>query len=279
MTSFLNWIHRHPGIVWPMLVAYAVAVTLPHIIVQDWLGGVIKPIGFTSFYQIMAVFTVISGSLFTWGTFRAVAGHPARRDLLLAWPVTLALAIFAWRFFTVNNSELVHFGQYLIPGVILLGLTRSVADSLCWILIMAGCDEGYQFWGLHWDWGIPWDFNDIYLDLLGGAFGVLFGFAFLPAARQTAVRWLRPGVLMLCAILFTGFVLWTFGYMLIYEDRNNPNYLFALSRLIPKGFWFFDATWGPRTIHSLTPLEGITLLLATVAGYARLDARWEVSAR
>jgi hypothetical protein len=64
------------------------------------------------------------------------------------------------------------------------------------------------------------------------------------------------------------------GKVAVYDDHNDPQYWFALSRLYPKGFWFFDATWGPRRIHVLTPWEGPALIAATLALYATLDRRF-----
>jgi hypothetical protein len=273
MATTLNWLYKNSAWVWCALTLYAIVVTLPHVIVQTWLGAAIQPIGLSAFYVLMATGAVGVAAICSWYYLRALSTHPSRRALIGSWVVTLALAVAAWRYLSVNNSELVHFGQYLLPGLVLIAITRSVTESLAWIAIMAGCDEGYQFWGLHWDWGIPWDFNDIYMDLLGGHLGVLLGLAFLPAVpRQTRV-WRRPGVVLLSSLLAVGATLWALGLLLIYEDKANTHYWFALSRLEPKGFWFFDATWGPRSIHALTPLEGITLVLVTIFAFGRWEAK------
>lgn len=279
MTKFLQWVHAHKAIVWPLVLVYILAVSFPHLIVQEKLAVAIGPGGHPLFYLRMAIGAFVAGTVATILYLNALKSHPARRDLLIAWAVTLLLVLVAWRYLSVNNSELVHFLQYAIPGVILIALTRSVTDSLAWIAIMAGFDEGYQFWGIHPGWGIPWDFNDIVMDILGGALGVLFGLGFLPTTPARAPNWRRPGIIALSSIYATGALLLATGYALLYEDKTNTTYWFALSRLKNKGFWFFDETWGPRTIHALTTVEGLVLIVLLLAAYSRFDARHEVSDR
>jgi hypothetical protein len=276
MRKLLEWIAARPVLSWAGLAVYGVAVTLPHGVVQDWLAVQVRPIGLAAFYRMMAGVALVAGGLASWSYARAMAGHTARRELVVAWVVALGRAAGAWQWLTVNNSELVHFGQYFLPGFVLMGLTGRVTESLAWIAMLAGADEGYQFWGLHADWGIPWDFNDIFIDLVGGILGVLWGFAYLPVRRRESARSWGVGSSVLLGVLGVGFVLWLLGLLLIFEDKSNTSYWFSLSRLAPKGFWFFDETWGPRRIHALTPLEGLALVLGTRAAYGWLDARYEV---
>lgn len=277
MTKLLQWIHRRQLIVWPLLLVYIAAVSFPHRIVQDRIATAIGAGGHPLFYTRMAIGALVGSAVSTAFYLNALKHHPARRDLLTAWVFTLLLVLLAWRYLSVNNSELIHFLQYAIPGVILIALTRSVTDSLAWITIMGGFDEGYQFWGIHPGWGIPWDFNDIVMDLLGGALGVLFGLGFLPTMHARIVKWRRPGIVTLASIYLTGLLLLATGRALLYEDKANLSYWFSLSRLKNKSFWFFDETWGPRTIHSLTSVEGLTLIVLLLLAYSRFDARHEVS--
>lgn len=277
MTNLLQWLHAHKAITWSLLLVYILAVSFPHLIVQDRLAVAIGPGGFPLFYTRMAIAAFILGALATFLYLKALKKHPARRDLLVAWAATLLLACLAWRYLSVNNSELIHFVQYAIPGVALIAITRSVTDSFAWIAIMAGFDEGYQFWGIHPDWGNPWDFNDIVMDLLGGALGVLFGLGFLPTVPARTTNWRRPGIIALASIYATGALLLASGFVLLYEDKANPNYWFSLSRMRNKGFWFYDATWGPRTIHSLAIEEGLIVVVIILAAYSLFDRRHKVT--
>jgi hypothetical protein len=51
-----------------------------------------------------------------------------------------------------------------------------------------------------------------------------------------------------------------------------------LSRFHAPAFWFQVAANGPNRYHTLSPIEGPILLLATVGLYAWIDRRVKISA-
>ena len=137
-----------------------------------------------------------------------------------------------------------------------------------------GLDECFQYWHLMGDKQVPFDFNDIYMDLLGGAAGVLFGLAFLRCKRrpQASRSFLsRPGVVTLAGVTATGAALWGLGLMQLYENVSKPGHWFALSRMKPTAYWVIVRANGPHAYHTLSPIEGPILILATMAIYAALD--------
>jgi hypothetical protein len=199
------------------------------------------------------------------------------------WIVTLALIGFTRGVFTANDLELVHYPQYIPEGMALLALTLSPAESLAWIVILGSLDEGYQYAVLAWWRPVPFDFNDVYMDLLGGAAGVLLGMAFLRCTRREAAArngppfWKRPGIIAILAITATGILLWASGFMLLFEDKADTRHWFALSRFRAPAFWFQVVTNGPEKYHTLSPIEGPILILATIALYALIDRRVRIS--
>lgn len=248
-----------------LFLVYALAVTLPHEYVQDVAGKLANSVGRANLYRLAAALAITLATLVTIQFLRRT-----RRLLLITyWFATLALIAATWATLTANNTELVHYPQYFVPGLLLFALTRSPLESLCWILLAGGVDELFQYAVLHAGWGVPYDFNDVFMNLLGGALGMLFGLAYLPAERPKA----RPASILVAAVLLSMAVLYCTGKLLLYQDPANHDYWFALSRLKPQPFWFFDATWGPRAFHTLSPIEGPALLLATLALYSRLEER------
>ena len=129
------------------------------------------------------------------------------------------------------------------------------------------------------------DFNDIYMDLLGGALGMLMAALILGPKKTSRTKgarsWLRslfkrPGVVVLLSIVAAALLLLASGHLALYDEHSDPRHWFVMSRLIPKSFWFFDETWGPRTVHTLSPIEGPILIALTIAAYAVLDRRiWQ----
>jgi hypothetical protein len=274
-------LRRHPGWTWLGILAYATAVTLPHDDVQAWVFHLAAWMGRSQLYRIAGGVGIAGAAILTTVVFLRLRDQNTRRILALFWLITIALTFATWRLLTANNTELVHYPQYIPEGMAILALTLSPLESLCWIALFGAIDEDFQYAVLHGTWGVPFDFNDVYMDLMGGAMGVLLAAIFLrcePAVREPAGAFLkrmaaRQGVAMMLSITGCGLLLLASGKMLLFKDPANPNYWFALSRSKPAGFWFFDPTWGPHTFHTLLPLEGPLLMAATLVLFAFLDRR------
>lgn len=212
-----------------------------------------------------------------------VRRKPQRGIVIGLWALSLVLICGSWRAFTANNLELVHYPQYFPEGVALLALTLSPVEALSWVVILGGLDEANQYWRLSHGRPTLFDFNDIFMDLLGGAAGVAFALAFLYCVKKGREpgEWRRtlkrPGVAVLLSAIGAGVVLWACGLMRLVEDQNTSHYLFALGRFRASSFWAQVVTNGPFKYHTLTPPEGLGLLLATIALYGLILRKWVIS--
>jgi hypothetical protein len=276
---------RRPRWSWAALAVYAAAVTFPHEQVQYAVNEIqIRIGGIHRLYQAFGAIALALGALLTFLVFRSLAGQAGRRTLAAFWVLTLALIWGAWGGLTANNVELVHYPQYLPEGMALLALTLSPAESLAWVAVFGGLDECFQYWDLMGGRPVPYDFNDVYMDLLGGAAGVVLAMALLGCSPRGAIPnpWKRilkrPGVVVVLSLTALGILLWSSGLMLLYKDAANPHYWFALSRVKLLAFWFIIPANGPAKYHTLSPVEGPILILATIALYATLDRRLRISA-
>ncbi|HLX44200.1 MAG TPA: hypothetical protein VKR43_12235 [Bryobacteraceae bacterium] len=281
---FLAAIHRHPRWGWAGLIVYAALVTFPHEQVQLLIGKISFYTGLKLIYQTSAAVTVTLGIVFTLVVIRRTAGRPERRVVLGYWLLTLALIGGTWRLLTANNTELVHYPQYVPEGLALVALTLSPVESIAWVTILGGLDEGNQYAFLTTGRAVPFDFNDIYMDLLGGTIGVLLGVALLPGDGRGQTwkgTWTgilkRPGVAAVLSIVGAGVVLWALGLMRLHDDKINPHYWFSLSHSDPSMPWLLNRAWSTHKFHELVPVEGPILILATLAIYAALDRRVRVS--
>jgi hypothetical protein len=261
------------------LLGYATAVTLPHENVQWLVNQFAIRITLPHLYQLSAAITAVEAVGLTWILVRRLRQQPARSTLAVFWIVTLALIWFAWHALTANNVELVHYPQYIPEGIVLMALTLSPAESLSWIVLFGGLDECYQYAVLSYWRPVPYDFNDVYMDLLGGAAGVLLAMAFLRCDRrehglqEAKPLWKRPGIAAIGAVLAMGTVLWSLGLMRLFADKADKHYWFALSRFQAPTFWFQVVLNGPNKYHTLSPVEGPILILATIGLYAAIDRR------
>jgi hypothetical protein len=279
LSRFLETIHSHPRWSWAGFLVYAAAATFPHENVQWFVNEIAIRITHPQLYRVSALITLVQAVLLTGVVVWRLRKQSARAAIGLFWVLTLGLILFTWRAFTANNVELVHYPQYIPEGMALLALTLSPVESLAWVVIFGGLDECYQYAVLSWWRAAPYDFNDVYMDLLGGAVGVLLAMAFLRCTRRDAAQrdvrplWKRPGIMAILAILTTGILLWASGYMLLFEDKADTHHWFSLSRFRAPTFWFQVAVNGPNKYHTLSPVEGPILILATLGLYALLD-RW-----
>jgi hypothetical protein len=285
LQRFLFWIHQHPRWAWVCLLIYAAAVTFPHEKVQYVMNEIAIRISHRRLYQASAAIGLIEVGVLTLILLWRLKGQSARRPITVFWILTIALIVGTWRLLTANNVELVHYPQYFPEGVALLALTLSPVESIAWITVFGGLDECFQYWDLMGGRPVPFDFNDIYMDLLGGAAGVLVAMVFFRCYRRDpqAGDWrgllMRPGVLVLLGIAALGIVLGLTGFMLIYEDKTNLQYWFALSRDKPPMYWFINPLFGPHKFHTLSPAEGPVLILATIFLYSILERRVRIAVK
>ena len=282
MQRLLVWIHAHPRWSWAGLLAYAAAVTFPHDFVQYLVNLLCIRYTHRRVYQGSAAIAIIELLIVTPILWRGIARQPARRILAVVWVLTIALIWGIWRVFTANNTELVHFPQYLPEGMALLALTLSPAESIAWVTLFGGLDECFQYWILMAGRPVGWDFNDIYMDLAGGAAGVVLAMAFLYCEPSRTVHWKeifrRTGIQVILGIVALGIVL-AFTHVILVYSAPGAHYWFALSRDKPPEYWYVNPLFGPHRFHELSPIEGPVLILLTIGVYALLDRRVRISTK
>jgi hypothetical protein len=275
-------IRDHRVLGWAAFIAYAAAVTFPHEDVQWAVNEFqIRIGGLRHLYRLSAAIALGLAVILTALLLRAPR-RPQARTSRICWFAAIGLITGAWATLTANNVELVHYPQYFPEGLALTALTLSPTEALAWIVIFGGLDEGYQYWVLSHGRPTLLDFNDIYMDLLGGMTGIVFAMAYLPAARLAKRRpwreWKRPGIVVLFSVSALGIALWAAGLMRIVEDKSGPRYWFALGRFRAPSFWAQIVANGPNRYHTLTPCEGMILIWATIAFFAFAWAKYALKA-
>lgn len=260
------------------MLVYAAAVTFPHENVQYVVNEIALRISHRRLYQASAALAILEGALCTWVLVRGLREQPVRRPVVAYWVLTIALIFGTWRLLTANNTELVHYPQYVPEGAALLAITLSPLDAIAWVTVFGGLDECFQYWHLMGGKPVPYDFNDIYMDLLGGAAGVLLAMAFFRCEPRKAGegRKTRTGVIAILSITAAAIALAISGVVRVYEDKADPHHWFALSRDKPPTYWFVNPMFGPHRFHTLSPVEGPVLIFVTLGIYWLLDRRMKI---
>ena len=266
---------------WIGLLIYACIVTFPHQFVQDFVSKLTDRYTNERVWAVSVKAAELEGALLI--LFVAIALFRLRGWVERGWLATylllsVFLLFFSWRMFMINNMELVHFPQYFPEGIALVAMTGSAAESLAWIAILGSLDEGFQYASLAAARQGPFDFNDVYMDIAGGAAGIVLGLAWIGCVRRDDVRgWVkqvfaRPGIRVLTGIVAAGMLLLATGRMVLYEKLSPPGYWFGLSREPNPGSPYFRPwVFGLHHFHEMTPLEGTLAIAGTIALFALLD--------
>jgi hypothetical protein len=276
---------RHKILGWIALLIYVPSVIFPHNLVQFYANEIAIRYTHKGLYLISAVSAITIGVIITLVFLLALRRQAERGAVFLLWLAAILLMVGTWWVFMANNTELVHFPQYFPEGLALLALTASPVESIAWATIFGGLDEAFQYVYVVPGKPVPYDFNDIFMDLLGGAAGVVFAMALMRLERREGEPgwWKgvlkRPGIAVFLGLVVAGIGLWAAGLMMLYEAPNAPRHWFSLSRQHDLPFWFSAPNFlGPRTFHELSPVEGPILLLITLAVWSLVDRRWRVLA-
>ena len=283
--GLLDTINRHKVWGWICLMIYVPSVIFPHDTVQYYVNEIAVRYTHKRLYQGSAAGAICLGVVVTLMFLWSVRRQRLRRAIGMLWLLTLLLFVGTWWILMANNTELVHFPQYFPEGIMLLALTTSPVESIAWSTVFGGLDECFQYWVIVKGKPVPYDFNDIFMDLLGGVSGVVFAMAFMNVERRgSAHGWWKgvlklPGIVVALGTVAAGIVLWEAGVMTLYEAPNAPPHWFSLSRQHNLPFWFSAPNFlGPRTFHELSPIEGPILLLIALAAYSLLDRRFRITA-
>lgn len=188
---------------------------------------------------------------------------------LLRWGLLLGMMVASVPLLLVTNIEIVHYFQYFLLVVLLR--KAGFSEPLAYVAALVGsvCDEGRQYI-LHPRFTGYYDWNDLFINNLGAALGIL-------ACRRMSVEPARTAALLLrrlcigvpALLVLTGLGLWATGLLHAYvplppgtEASAFPlvdgQRVFALSlRPAEQAFWQLAARG--RTFHVMGVGEGLLL--------------------
>lgn len=74
----------------------------------------------------------------------------------------------------IVNIEIIHFIQYAFLAILLFPLSKKFFATIVLVTFLGAIDEAYQYYFLSPDRTNYYDFNDVILNLLGAAMGMIF---------------------------------------------------------------------------------------------------------
>lgn len=164
---------RSGRVSWPWIVAAGVAAAanpLLHLPVTDLFDGIATRLGFRVYDRVLASTFAVLGA----AALLAVLLRGRQRRLLLpAAALLVALAVVANETLLVASIENIHYPQYALLAF-LLGRSGISAEA-GWLgaTALGTLDEAYQFLVLRRGAPSYLDWNDIVLNAIGAAFGIV----------------------------------------------------------------------------------------------------------
>ncbi len=286
MDRTLAWFASHRLASLLFIVIFVLAVSTQHELVQSFVFRAMETFTANTWLTGVGWAFRIVFLLVTIFLIRRVLHQDQGKGKIVYWAVTVAFTFAAVRWLSVNNNEFIHFFQYALLTVPIFALTRSFGQTVIWTTLGGAFDEGWQYGVLHAGWGIPYDFNDVIMNACGAGLGVVWICSIADmrpvsnsvkslVAEQLAGWGWRTAL----GLLGLGLGMLATGHMMVYQPKTGPMPLLSLSRMDPKPFWFFDATWGPKTFHILHPFEGVLLMALLFFFYSTLDRHWKWDAK
>jgi len=268
----INWLMARPIVNVLIALAYYLLVVLPHEQVGIFIAETFKINERAKYNLIFLSLGLILLLLLAIPIIRGIRTHGNSRKVIFYLSATIIFTILSFKFLLVLNSEVIHFPQYAVMAFLLFPLCKNYKEVLFWIIILGAVDEAYQYFYLAPERTDYFDFNDVIIDTLGGAFGLILLRSQNILTLTKTRHWLRSPITWTCIGLSSILLLlWLTGILYIYPPEKGIEASFLLVKKIPEGFWSIIP---PKiTFHIVQPLEGIILILLLWIFYIPLGKR------
>lgn len=270
MPKLLVWLSQHRVIHALISIIFFSLVVLPHEWVGKWIYATFFPGDIDLYNQYFLTAALIGSIIFVAplgiNLIRQKTGRPLTMGYLT---LTLALMVLAYFTIFVLATELIHFPQYALMAILLFPLSWRYGDTLFWATLLGVLDEAYQYFYLAPQRTEYFDFNDVVINFLGAAFGLVFLRSFSAQFPTPAPkRWQSDPVLWACMVLsLAGVVAISAGWLVVYPREGLPESAILLVKKIPETFW---SDFHHIRFHIILPREGLLLLTLLFISYRGL---------
>lgn len=262
MSSFLNYLNRHPFLNLLLLIVYYPLVVLPHEEVGRFCAWLFDEHMTRDDYNTIILITSLAGlSGYVYFLLKNTRGNShLRRQIFFYGTVTVLCSILCFKLLIVINIEVVHFVQYGIMAILMFPLVRRYGETVLWVTLAGAFDEAWQYFYLAPVKSNYYDFNDVIINLLGSVYGLLLVRSLQPsfALPRRLHFWRSPVFYVLLTL--TGMIalsLWR-GWIHLNAPASGDGALWSLIRVPQNGFW---TTVHPQvTFHVVQPLEGLAVI-------------------
>ncbi len=237
MDRLLSVLARRPALGWAVTFTYVVLVFLSHDEIQrlsKWLRDTLTPALWTPLVIAALVATTVVTTLLV---ERRLCHSAVRSEARIAWWTSVGLAVVCAIVLFAANAEAIHFAQYAILTVLLVGLVGRLSWAALLATLIGAADEAFQYAVLHSRWRVRFDTNDVVLNAVGAALGVALVLVFASVRRRRAgeprpslPHVLAPLALTLALVGGGGLLAFGRGHLGLYREHAQPQTVVLLSR-------------------------------------------------
>jgi hypothetical protein len=282
MNIILNFLLRHKWFTWVFGSLYFISTVIFHKPVAKLSLRIERQVTYASYNRGWGLFALTALTLVLVAVLFRILKHEDGLFNLLFLAVTFGLiGITHWAVLAVN-LEYIHVIQFSLLVFPLLALTRRLGETIFWIGLLGAVDELYQYYVVWWPHQSYYDFNDVILDIAGGAFMVFIIYLWLkkgtlsPQGYLPKIRWLRsPSVLAAAGILVFALLAHAAGLLSYYPEieRSSDSQAAILLSRDPPAPQFWSVFEKGKTYHIVGAGEWMALLLLCTGLYSLLDLR------
>ncbi len=259
--ALYNWLKNNKALNVFLVIVYYLLVVLPHEEVGIWIAKTLdQPYGRDTYNLIILALGVIGllGYLLPiWNGLKQLETGKGR--VLFVLLATILFIIVSFNILLVVNVEIIHFVQYAILALLLFPLFNNYRDTLFYAMLFATVDEGYQYFVLAPLRTDYFDFNDVIIDLIGAALGLILFWVSGIKDVTSNKKWFQTATFLGFSILTVGVVIaYLTGNLAIYPSESETQAPILLIRKVQESFWTIIH---PNVkFHVVRPLEGLLIL-------------------
>lgn len=275
LLKITNWFSENRFWNIGIVVVYYLLVVLPHEEVGQFLGKTLdEPLGRIKYNQLVLSLGILGGIGYLVLVGLGVRNYPKRLKTVLIYLTTTFLFIFiAIKVLMVVNIEMVHLVQYGLLTLLLFPLFSDFSTTLFLAILLGALDEAYQYWVLTPFSTDYYDFNDVIINLLGAALGLILLYAVGHQVKPKILEWYHSPVNITTFLLSLILLIFYFnGVLSIYPIDGQIQPPLLLVRNIQPNFW----TVAEQDIkfHVLRPSWGILTGILLFLFYKRIDVSY-----
>lgn len=273
MANFVQWLHHRQKTNICLVLLFFLLVVLPHEQVGLFIVHIFKDYSRDTYNLVILIMGLVGLAAYFVPLIKYIYRGKHRKLKIFYTVSTLIFVIIAFNLLVIVNVEIIHFLQYGLMALLVFPLTLRYGETLYWCTLLGAIDEAYQYFYLAPHRTEYYDFNDVIINLLGAALGlILLRIMDIGQIGVQRKKWIKTAPAIV-TILLSGvvFILWKVGILFVYPPAGGLNEGFLLVKKVPPGFW--SIIHPNVTYHVIQPLEGIILLTIFFAFYAGLGKK------